>query len=130
MAFKVFSRLSAVTHRLRSPPLAAFSALSSGCTLTVEHDRRNQRFTVAPGSGADCAVLLYRFTGEKEVDLMSTFVPEAFRGQGVAALLSQAALDFLLEEDLKAHVSCWYIQRHLEDNPRREYEQRVLSSTS
>lgn len=37
----------------------------------------------------DCAVLQYKFTGEKEVDLMSTFVPETFRGQGVAAVLSQ-----------------------------------------
>lgn len=35
------------------------------------------------------AVLRYRFTGENEVELMSTFVPEAFRGRGVAALLSQ-----------------------------------------
>lgn len=38
---------------------------------------------------SDCALLLYRFTGEKEVELMSTFVPEAFRGRGVAALLTQ-----------------------------------------
>jgi len=53
MAFKVFTRLSAVTLRLKSPPPAACSALSSGCGLTVEHDRRNRRFTVAPpGSGA------------------------------------------------------------------------------
>lgn len=37
----------------------------------------------------DCAVLHYRFTGEKEVDLMSTYVPETFRGRGVAAVLSQ-----------------------------------------
>ncbi|XP_034395572.1 protein NATD1-like [Cyclopterus lumpus] len=126
MAFKVFTRLSAVTLRLKSPP-AAFSALSSGCSLTVEHDRHNRRFTVAPGSGADCAVLLYRFTGEKEVDLMSTFVPEAFRGQGVAALLSQAAMDFLVEDDLKAHVSCWYIKKYIEDNPLRRYERRVIA---
>uniref|UniRef100_A0A8C2X720 Protein NATD1 n=1 Tax=Cyclopterus lumpus TaxID=8103 RepID=A0A8C2X720_CYCLU len=75
----------------------------------------------------NCAVLLYRFTGEKEVDLMSTFVPEAFRGQGVAALLSQAAMDFLVEDDLKAHVSCWYIKKYIEDNPLRRYERRVIA---
>ncbi|XP_051243379.1 uncharacterized protein LOC127356025 isoform X2 [Dicentrarchus labrax] len=92
MAFKLVSRLSALTLRLNSGP-TAFSSLSSGCTLTVKHDRQKQLFTVAPGSAAgshdECAVLRYRFTGEKEVDLMSTFVPETFRGQGVAAVLSQ-----------------------------------------
>lgn len=47
----------------------------------------------APSTGSqDCAVLQYKFTGEKEVDLMSTFVPETFRGQGVAAVLSQVSV--------------------------------------
>lgn len=45
--------------------------------------------SVSPAGPPARALLLYRFTGENEVDLMSTFVPEAFRGQGVAALLSQ-----------------------------------------
>lgn len=44
---------------------------------------------VSSAGSRDSAVLLYRYTGENEVDLMSTFVPEAFRGRGVAALLSQ-----------------------------------------
>ena len=37
----------------------------------------------------DSAVLRYKFTGEKEVDLVSTTVPESFRGKGVAATLSK-----------------------------------------
>lgn len=45
--------------------------------------------SVSSAGPPERAVLLYRFTGENEVDLMSTFVPEAFRGRGVAALLSQ-----------------------------------------
>ncbi|XP_051243378.1 protein NATD1-like isoform X1 [Dicentrarchus labrax] len=130
MAFKLVSRLSALTLRLNSGP-TAFSSLSSGCTLTVKHDRQKQLFTVAPGSAAgshdECAVLRYRFTGEKEVDLMSTFVPETFRGQGVAAVLSQAAMDFVVEENLKAHVSCWYIKKYIEDNPLQRYKELVIS---
>ncbi|KAL6102457.1 natd1 [Pungitius sinensis] len=125
MSFKVFSRLTVGTLRLRPPP-AAFRASTSVCSLAVKHDRPNRRFTVSPGSEADCAVLLYRFTGDKEVDLMSTYVPETFRGHGVAALLSQAAMDFLIEEDLKAHVSCWYIKKYIEDNPLQRYTQRVI----
>ncbi|XP_070780027.1 protein NATD1-like [Enoplosus armatus] len=129
MAFKLLSRLTASTIPVKSRP-AAFSALSSSRSLMVKHDRQKQRFTVTPGSGAgahDCAVLHYRFTGEKEVDLMSTYVPETFRGQGVAALLSQAAMDFLVEENLKAHVSCWYIKKYVEDHPLQHYKELVLT---
>ncbi|XP_038563178.1 protein NATD1-like [Micropterus salmoides] len=125
----MFSRVTALTLRVNGYP-AAFSALSSGFSLMVKHDRQNQRFTVNPGSGAgahDCAVLHYRFTGEKEVDLMSTYVPDTFRGQGVAALLSQAAMDFLVEENLKAHVSCWYIKKYIEDHPLQHYKDLVIT---
>lgn len=99
----------------------------------------------------DCAVLLYKFTGEKELDLISTYVPETFRGQGVAALLSQvsrtfqasvgferlylmclmlllqAAMDFLVEENLKAHISCWYIKKYIDDNPLQLYKELVIT---
>ncbi|KAA8585512.1 hypothetical protein FQN60_004206 [Etheostoma spectabile] len=168
MAFKICPRLTALTLRLKSHPTAV-STLSSGCGLTVEHDRQNRRFTVTPGSGAgkqragqvlsrepgvhsrpaetgywhwllytnlydgliyrdhDCAVLYYRFTGEKEVDLMSTYVPASFRGQGVAALLSQAAMDYLVEEKLKAHVSCWYIKKYIKDHPLQRYKELVIT---
>ncbi|KAM4530074.1 protein NATD1-like [Odontesthes bonariensis] len=127
MAFKMTSRLSELTRRMRSYQ-SAFRALSCEGRLTVEHDRNNRRFTVTPGSGAgECAVLHYTFTGQKEVDLVSTFVPETFRGQGVAALLSQAAMDFLVEENLKARVSCWYINKYIEDHPEQPYKDRVIS---
>nr|XP_046271954.1 protein NATD1-like [Scatophagus argus] len=129
MAFKIFSGLTASALRVKSYPVA-FSSLSSSCSLVVEHDRQNLRFTVTPGSGAgsrDCAVLHYRFTGHKEVDLMSTYVPETLRGQGVAAQLSQAAMDFLLEENLKARVSCWYIKKYIEEHPLQLYKELVIA---
>ncbi|XP_073350866.1 protein NATD1-like [Pagrus major] len=128
MAFKLFSSLGGFSLRLNSP--VAFRSLSSSCGLTVKHDRQNLRFTVAPDSGAgsqDCAVLQYKFTGEKEVDLMSTYVPETFRGQGVAAVLSQAAMDFLVEENLKAHISCWYIKKYIDEHPLQHYKELVIT---
>ncbi|XP_029015372.1 protein NATD1-like isoform X2 [Betta splendens] len=103
MALNVLARIAPMTLRVTSSPL------SSSSRLKVNHDRPNRRFTVTPGGGSglhECAVLQYRFTGDREVDLMSTYVPEAFRSRGVAALLSQAAMEFLLEENLKARVSC------------------------
>uniref|UniRef100_A0A3Q3VJ13 Protein NATD1 n=1 Tax=Mola mola TaxID=94237 RepID=A0A3Q3VJ13_MOLML len=111
MAWNAVCRVSALNKRRP----AAFSSLSSG--LTAEHDQQNRRFTVRPDRAPDCAVLRYRFTGDKEVDLMSTFVPETFRGRGVAALLSQAAMDFVVEEKLRARVSCWYIKKYIEEDP-------------
>nr|XP_020460532.1 protein NATD1-like isoform X2 [Monopterus albus] len=88
MALNISSRVTALTLRLRSNPVT-FGTLSSSCRLKVEHDRQNQRFTVTPSSLAraqERAVLQYRFISEKEVDLMSTYVPETFRSQGCHGL--------------------------------------------
>lgn len=62
------------------------------------------------------------------MDLLSTFVPETFRGHGVAAMLSQAAMDFVVEEDLKARVSCWYIQKYIEEHPQQQQYKHLLIS--
>ncbi|KAM9843780.1 protein NATD1-like [Aulostomus maculatus] len=127
MALKKISRFTEWIPVVRVYP-TAFSSLSSS-KFTVDHDRHDRRFTVTLGRGAgadECATLRYRFTGDQEVDLMSTYVPESFRGQGVAALLAQAAVDFLVEEKLRAHVSCWYIKRFLE-NHRHMYKDLVIT---
>uniref|UniRef100_A0A8C6UBV2 Uncharacterized protein n=1 Tax=Neogobius melanostomus TaxID=47308 RepID=A0A8C6UBV2_9GOBI len=42
-------------------------------------------------------------------------------------LSPQAALDFVLEEQLKARVSCWYINRYLEENPLQSYRDRIIA---
>ncbi|XP_017283999.1 protein NATD1-like [Kryptolebias marmoratus] len=127
MASKIASGLLKFTRRAKFGQNVFISSTCSG-KLTVEHDRHNRRFIVAPGGAgaSERAVLMYRFTGDKEVDLMSTFVPETFRGQGIAALLSQAAVDFLLEENLKARVSCWYIKQYLEEQPQQLYKDLVI----
>nr|XP_057904611.1 protein NATD1-like [Doryrhamphus excisus] len=129
MALQILCRLSVLAQvRAKFHP-TTFRLTSSG-GLKVEHDRQNRRFTVSPagGTGAnETATLLYRFTAPNQVDLMSTFVPESFRGQGVAALLSKAAIDFLLEEKLQARVSCWYIKKYMEEHPRQDYKDVVIS---
>jgi len=42
-------------------------------------------------------------------------------------LLFQAAMDFLVEENLKARVSCWYINKYIEEHPEQPYKDRVIS---
>nr|XP_009683584.1 PREDICTED: protein GTLF3B [Struthio camelus australis] len=69
----------------------------------------------------DKAVLLYEYVGKRIVDLQHTEVPDAYRGRGIAKHLAKAALDFVVEEDLKAHLTCWYIQKYVKENPLPQY---------
>lgn len=39
----------------------------------------------------------------------------------------QAAMDFLVEENLKARVSCWYIKKYIEDHPLQHYKNLVIT---
>ena len=32
-------------------------------------------------------------------------------------------MDFVVEEDLKAHLTCWYIQKYVKDNP--QYQEHI-----
>lgn len=38
---------------------------------------------------------------------------------------SQAAMDFVVEEDLKAHLTCWYIQKYVKENPQPQYFEHI-----
>ncbi|XP_036152222.1 protein NATD1 isoform X2 [Myotis myotis] len=73
----------------------------------------------------DRAVLLYEYVGKRTVDLQHTEVPDAYRGRGIAKHLAKAALDFVVEEDLKAHLTCWYIQKYVKENPLPQYLERL-----
>lgn len=37
----------------------------------------------------------------------------------------QAAMDFVVEEDLKAHLTCWYIQKYVKENPQPQYFEHI-----
>lgn len=41
--------------------------------------------------------------------------------------LLQAAMDFLVEEKLKARVSCWYIKKYIEEQPEQRYKDLLIS---
>ncbi|KAK0154523.1 Protein NATD1 [Merluccius polli] len=130
MTGRILSRLGALNGRWSGSGSRSGSG-HGGPGLRVQHDRERLRFTVSLGSEAgntqECAVLRYKFTNLKRVDLMSTHVPEAFRGRGVAALLSKAAMDFVVEEHLQACVSCWYVQKFIQDHPALGYDHHVVT---
>ncbi|CAM4418697.1 unnamed protein product [Leuciscus chuanchicus] len=92
--------------------------------LCVIHDRQNQRFTITLDcdGAASSAVLKYTITHDQLVELMSTEVPQSHRGKGVAAHLAKAALDFVVEENMKARISCWYIRKYVDENQHLRYQ--------
>ncbi|XP_036299501.1 protein NATD1 [Pipistrellus kuhlii] len=106
-------------------PAAAPGAQEPGCPIRVEHDRRRRQFTVRLNGCHDRAVLLYEYVGKRIVDLQHTEVPDAYRGRGIAKHLAKAALDFVVEEDLRAHLTCWYIQKYVKENPLPQYLERL-----
>ncbi|XP_060757458.1 protein NATD1 [Neoarius graeffei] len=105
---------------------------SSCCVLSSEshrviHDRQQRRFTIMLHDGGKVlsAVLKYSHSSDERVCLLSTEVPESFRGKGVASSLAKAALDFVAEENLKASISCWYIKKYVNENPHRGYQVHI-----
>ncbi|XP_067089766.1 protein NATD1 [Osmerus mordax] len=102
---------------------AQTNGLEISTPVNVDHDKKRRQFTLRLNGSKDRAVLLYKFVGIKTVDLQHTEVPEAYRGRGIAKHLVKAAMDFVVEEDLKAHLTCWYIQKYVKDNP--QYQEHI-----
>uniref|UniRef100_A0A672KPV4 Protein NATD1 n=1 Tax=Sinocyclocheilus grahami TaxID=75366 RepID=A0A672KPV4_SINGR len=68
------------------------------------------------------AVLKYTLSHDQQVELLSTEAPESHRGKGAVAHLAKAALDFVVEENLTARISCWYIRKYVNENPHLGYQ--------
>lgn len=80
--------------------------------LTIHHDRTNRQFeTVVDGHRA---YLAYVDLGKQTLDMYRTFVPDALRGRGVAAMLTKTALDFAANEGYTVIPSCSYVEWYIE----------------
>ncbi|MBI3321532.1 MAG: N-acetyltransferase [Candidatus Omnitrophica bacterium] len=87
--------------------------------VDVLHDQQGHRFCVSLQGYEAC--LMYRLSG-KEIDLYHTYVPEVFRGRGVAEQLCKAAFEYAKANRLTVIPSCSYItdaylKRHPEYGP-------------
>ena len=87
--------------------------------LPVDHDQSAHRFCITLEGYEAC--LMYRLTGN-EIDLYHTYVPEVFRGRGVAEQLCKAAFEYAKAKGLTVVPSCSYIsgaylKRHPEYAP-------------
>ena len=92
--------------------------------IEVRHEREHKRFCVALEGYEAC--LMYRQSG-KEIDLYHTYVPEVFRGRGMAEKLCKAAFEYAKAERLTVIPSCSYISgTYLKRHP--EYESLTKQS--
>jgi predicted GNAT family acetyltransferase len=84
--------------------------------VEVIHDQSSRRFCVRLEDYEAC--LMYRQAG-KDLDLYHTYVPEIFRGRGIAERLCKAAFDHAKQQGLTVIPSCsyisdYYLKRHPE----------------
>ena len=80
----------------------------------IIHDIQGSRFLLEV-QGQEVYVL---YAEEKEIiELYSTYTPPQLRGQGLAAEVVKAALDYAKEKCLKVVPSCWYVRSYLEKHP-------------
>ena len=74
--------------------------------VEVNHDRAGSRFCVRLQGYEAC--LMYRHSGQ-EIDLYHTYVPEVFRGRGIAERLCKAAFEYAKANRLTVLPSCSYV---------------------
>ena len=74
--------------------------------LPVDHDPSAHRFCIKLEGYEAC--LMYRLSGD-EIDLYHTYVPEVFRGRGVAEQLCKAAFEHAKAKKLTVVPSCSYV---------------------
>ncbi|WP_026462450.1 GNAT family N-acetyltransferase [Adhaeribacter aquaticus] len=86
---------------------------------TVNHDKDNQEFSITLEN--DQAELAYSLPKDNVMNFQHTFVPENFRGKGVAFQLIKTGLEYAQNNNYKVIASCpivaAYIRKHKEYEP-------------
>ena len=75
-------------------------------SINVQHDQAGSKFCVRLEGYEAC--LMYRRSGGT-LDLYHTYVPEVFRGKGIAEQLCKAAFEYAKSQQLTVAPSCSYI---------------------
>ena len=89
--------------------------------MDVTHDEANGRFVVAvEGEGGEEAVLRYVLQhGGTVMNMVSVYVPPAYRGRGLAERVTQAAFEHAEAKGLRVVPTCPYISgAYLRRHPR------------
>ena len=85
--------------------------------LSIHHDQAGHQFeAVIDGHRA---YLAYMDLGKQTLDIYRTFVPNALRGRGIAAALTEQALEYAEAMGYTVIPSCSYVERYLERRQRQ-----------
>ena len=79
---------------------------------TVQHDPEGKPFFVIVDGAR--AYLAYMDLGKKTLDIYRTFVPNALRGKGLAAKLTEHALRYAEDEGYTVLPSCSYVEWYMD----------------
>jgi predicted GNAT family acetyltransferase len=80
--------------------------------ITIQHDQGDKQFYITIDGSR--AYLAYMDLGRKTLDIYRTYVPNALRGKGLAAKLTERALQFAKEEGYQVIPSCSYVERYMQ----------------
>lgn len=85
-------------------------------SLSIQHDQACKQFEVTVDGCR--AYLSYMDLGKQTIDIYRTFVPDALRGRGVAAALTEQALQYAEDKGYTVIPSCSYVERYMERRQR------------
>lgn len=77
----------------------------------IEHQPERHRFVFAKDGHE--SVLEYKLDGSN-VNFIRTFVPDVFRGQGIAKQLVDKGLAWAKGEQYQIEADCWYVAKFLD----------------
>lgn len=80
----------------------------------VIHNEKQSRFEIS--LDGSLAVLDYSINGDS-ILMLHVGVPYEFRGRGVAAIITKAALEYAKSTSLNVVPICSYVQAYLRRNP-------------
>ena len=78
---------------------------------TVLHDVQNKRFVLTIDNME--VQTKYRLIDDKTIEFYSTYTPPELRSQGLAAVVVNAALDYVQENNFEIIPTCWYVKKIL-----------------
>lgn len=80
--------------------------------LSIHHDLLGHQFEITVDG--DRAYLAYMDLGKQTLDIYRTFVPNSLRGRGIAAQLTEHALQYADSMGYTVIPSCSYVERYIE----------------
>lgn len=81
---------------------------------TVINNTEKKQFEIKLGD--EIAYLTYRFY-KKDIALMHTFVPEGYKGKGLATLLADYAFQYAKDKNKPVMVYCPFVSKYVREHP-------------